>query len=152
MSEVEICTWVDFSLTDIEGLLASCSSKESLERELSRKLGLKTNSSKQDQIELEMYIYAVLFGLRQEFSAAQLSTFLGIVKRLHTKCISTVFDNNSDCLQYFQQMMVQHSVERPPFSVCIFSPDKVKKLIIMSWKHILSTIKCTSMPLQGKCV
>lgn len=126
-ADVGICTWIDFSLTDIEGFLAlSCCNREGLKLELCRKLGLK--SAKDDAIELDMYIYAFLFGIRQEFSAAQLSTLLAIVKRLHTKCVSTVFDNQSVCLHYFQQMMVQHSVRRPPFSVCIFSPNEVKKI------------------------
>lgn len=129
MDEVELCTWIDFSLTDIEGFLTFSCNREGLKNELRRKLGLKTvDSAKQDMIELDMYIYAFLFGLRQEFSAGQLSTLLGIVKRLHAKCVSTVFDNQSDCLQYFRQMMVQHSVRRPPFSVCIFCPNQVKKI------------------------
>lgn len=133
---VELCTWIDFSLTDIEELLAVSSDREGLSCELRQKLGLKSvDNAKQDLIELDLYIYAFLFGIKQEFSSAQLSTLLGIVKRLHAKCISTVFDNQGDSLQFFQQMMVQHSVRRPPFSLCVFSPNEVKKIN----EYILST-------------
>lgn len=125
-SEVELCTWIDFSLTDVEGFLSLSCEREGLTNELRRKLGL--DHGKQDLIELDMYIYAFLFGIKEEFSAAQLSTLLGIMKRLHAKCVSTVFDNQSECLQHFQQMIVQHSVRRPPFSLCVFSPSEVKKI------------------------
>lgn len=123
---MELCTWIDFSLTDIEGFLSLSCNRESLTNELRRKLGL--GHGKHDSVELDMYIYAFLFGIKEEFSAAQLSTLLSIVKRLHAKCISSVFDNQSDSLQYFQQMVVQHSVRRPPFSLCVFSPSEVKKI------------------------
>lgn len=135
-SGVELCTWIDFSLTDVEGLLAFSSDREGLKHELRRKLALKSvDNAKQDLIELDVYIYAFLFGIKQEFSSAQLSTLLGIMKRLHAKCVSTVFDNQGDSLQFFQQMMVQHGVRRPPFSLCVFSPNEVKRIN----EYILST-------------
>ena len=134
--DVELCTWVDFSLTDIERFLTFCCDREGLKQELRQKLTPRSvENEKQDLIELDMYIYAFLFGVKQEFSSAQLSTLLGIVKRLHAKCISTVFDNQGHVLQFFQQMMVQHSVRRPPFSLCVFSPNEVKKIN----EYILST-------------
>lgn len=134
--EVELCTWIDFSLTDIERFLEVSSDRESLKQELRGKLSPKNvENEKQDLIELDMYIYAFLFGVKLEFSSAQLSTLLGMVKRLHAKCVSTVFDNQSQALQFFQQMMVQHSVRRPPFSLCVFSPNEVKKIN----EYILST-------------
>ena len=128
-SKVELCIWEEFSLTDIERLQASSSNKECLKQALSEKLGLQcANRSVQDLIEVDLYAYTFLFGKKQEFSAAQLSTLLTIIKRLHVMCISTVFDNQSASLTYFQELIVQHSVNRPPFSICVFNPNEVKHI------------------------
>jgi hypothetical protein len=132
----ELCTWVDFSLRDVERALGFSSDKERLKQELCRTLDLgRAENASHDLIELDMYVYAIMFGMKQEFSSAQHSTLLGIMKRLHANCISTVFDNQSDAQQFFQQMMVQHSVRRPPFSICVFNPNEVKKIN----EYVLST-------------
>lgn len=135
---VELCTWAHFSLTDIEHLQECSSSRDNLKQAVSEKLRLVLDGAKvtkQHLIEIDLYVYTFLFGLKQKFSTAQLSTLLSVVKKLHEMCISTVFDNQSEVLTYFQELMVQHSVNRPPFSVCIFSPSEVKSIN----EYILST-------------
>ena len=132
----ELCTWTQFSLTDIERLKECSTDRVSLKQAVCEKIGLDDKVlTKQDLIEVDLYIYTVLFGLRQKFSAAQLSTLLCIIKKLHEKCVSTVFDNQSEVLSYFQDLIAQHSVNRPPYSVCIFSPNEVKSIN----EYVLST-------------
>lgn len=134
---VELCTWADFSLTDIERLQMCSSNRDHLKQAIWEKLGLECaeKATTKDSIEVDLYIYLILFGIRQKFSAAQLSTLLTIVKRVHDKCVSTVFDNQSEVTTYFQELMVQHSVNRPPFSVGVFTPNEVKNVN----EYILST-------------
>lgn len=133
---VELCTWADFSLSDIEGFQACSSNREDLKEAFCEKLGLQcAHLTKQQLIEIDLYVYAFLFGLKQEFSSAQLSTLLSIVKKLHELCISTAFDNQSQVLSYFQELVVRHSINRSPFSICIFSPNEVKSIN----EYVLST-------------
>lgn len=130
----ELCTWTDFSLSDVEIFLECSQSRESLRLSLCEKLGLD-GQSKQDIIELDLYMYAFLFGKNQKFNTAQLSTLLSIVKKIHSKCISTPFENQSELFDYFGKLLVQHSVNRPPFSTGLFTPLQVKTLS----EYVLST-------------
>ncbi len=127
MAGPELCTWTEFSLTDVELLIGCSGNRERLQKVLCEKLCLDT-SSKQDLILLDLYIYSFLFGMKQAFTAAQISTLLSIVKRLHLMCIGTVFDNYTEVLTYFQELIVLHSVNRPPFSISVFSPSHAKKI------------------------
>ena len=139
---VELCTWVDLSLADVRQLLKCCSDREGLKHELAQKLGLEcagedipAEKLKQTSIEADLFTYAFLFGIRENYSPAQLSTLITIVKRLHTLCVSTLFDNHSEAVCYFQRLVIQHSINRPPFSIEIFNPREVKMLN----EYILST-------------
>lgn len=129
MVEESLCTWVDFTLTDVERLQEYSFDIHGLRKAVGEKLGhFGSQVTKQQLIEMDLYVYAFLFGVKQRFTTAQLSTLLSIVKKLHEMCIGTVFDNYSQVLDFFQELMVRHSVNRPPFSVCIFSPDEVKSI------------------------
>lgn len=134
----ELCTWAHFSLTDIEHLQECSSNREVLKQAMCEKLKLGLDGAeitKQHLIEIDLHVYTFLFGLKQSFSTAQLSALLSIVKKVHEMCVSTVFDNQPEVLSYFQELVVQHSVNRPPFSICIFSPNEVKNIN----EYVLST-------------
>ncbi|XP_041094669.1 coiled-coil domain-containing protein 189 [Polyodon spathula] len=40
----------------------------------------------------------------------------------------TPLDNEQNCFQYFEELLLCHSVRRPPFSVELFSPEQVEML------------------------
>lgn len=126
----QICTWVDLSLTDAELLLEATSSTESLQQALAGILGLGdlASPSKQALIELDLYTYAVLFAKRTGFTAEQLSAFFTIVKSVHLMCISTPFDNLQETFQFFKDLLLKHSVNRPPYSTCLYSIAQVKDI------------------------
>ena len=136
MTSAGLCTWRDFSLTDVERLVASSSNRDDLRQFFCEKLNLDGSGKvKQDLIQLDLYTYASLFGIKQHFTTLQISTLLSIIKKVHVMSISTVFDNQSQVLSYFQELLIRHSVNRPPFSACIFSPIEVKKIN----EYVLST-------------
>ncbi len=124
------CTWVDLSLTDVERLLEASASTETLQQALSELLGFKglAAASKQELIELDLYTYAILFAKSNGFTAEQISTFFTILKSVHLMCISTPFDNLQETFEHFKQLLVCHSVSRPPFSVGLFSSAQVRDL------------------------
>ena len=134
-SEPRHCTWVDFSLSDTEKLLDSSSDDNVIRLLFCEKFGLEVFPTKQRQILLDLFTYTWLFAKKEHYSAAQLSTILTVVKRLHAKCTSTARENLEDVLTFFQELLVQHSVNRPPFSHSIFSPCQVKSIT----EFILST-------------
>ena len=133
--ELEFCTWADFSLTDIEKLLRYSSNSECIRKVFCQKFDLEAVGNQQHQILLDLYTYTLLFGQKHNCTPAQLSTILSIVKGLHAKCASTALENQDEVLTFFQETMVKHSVNRPPFSHCIFSPCQVKSIT----EYVLST-------------
>lgn len=134
---LQICTWVDLSLTDVERILESSEiSNEALQKTLAELLGLAGPiSSKHALIELDMYFYAILFAKREAFSPAQLSAFFTILKCVHKMYISTPYDNMSETFDYFKALLVRHSVFRPPYSTSLYSMAQVKAIT----EYVLST-------------
>lgn len=132
---VRICSWKDISFKDAEHLLElSCSNTESLQAFLAGRLGGK-EANKQALIELDMFTYAILFCKKNDFSPEQLSVFYTILKSVHSMCISTSYDNMQDTFIYFRDLVQHHSVQRPPFSICLYSLAHVKVIT----DYVLST-------------
>lgn len=129
------CTWADFSLSETERLLDTWTDDCVIRQLLIEKLGLDAFPTKQRRILLDLFTYTWLFGKKETYTPAQLSTILTMVKRLHARCTSTARENLEDVLTFFQELLVQHSVNRPPFSHSIFSPCQVKSIT----EFILST-------------
>jgi len=127
-SKLANCTWEEFSLHDTERLLDPSTGDYVVRQILSERLELNNYQTKQRQILLDLYTYTWSFGKKELYSPAQLSTILSVVKRIHAKCTSTARENLKDVLTYFQELMVQHSVNRPPFSHSIFTPCQVKSI------------------------
>lgn len=140
---VKLCTWADLSLADTQELIKCSQNRDDLKQALCKKLGLEVDCAKdistcklkQNLIEADLFSYAFLFGLKEKYSPAQLSTLITIMKNVHVLCVSPMFDNHSEALSYFQKLVIQHSVNRPPFSVQIFNPNEVKNLN----EYVLST-------------
>lgn len=134
---VRLCTWEDLSFSDAEQLLEICSDTENLQAQLSSRLGRGENgkSDKQALIELDLFTYAILFCKKHAFSPEQLSAFFTILKSVHSMCISTPYDNFQDSFVYFRELLLRHSVHRPPFSTSLYGLTKVKAIT----DYVLST-------------
>ena len=132
-----ICTWVDLSLTDVERLLGACSETETLQQALAEILGLdiSQSSNKQALIELDMYTYAILFAKKKDLSHEQVSAFFTILKSVHLMCISTPFDNLQETFQYFKELLLRHSINRPPYSTSLFTIAQVRDIT----EYVLNT-------------
>lgn len=125
-----ICTWADLSLTDVERLLDACSETETLQQGLAEILGLDVShsSNKQALIELDMYTYAILFAKKKDLTHEQVSAFFTILKSVHLMCISTPFDNLQETFQYFKELLLRHSINRPPYSTSLFTIEQVRDI------------------------
>ncbi|XP_014670739.1 PREDICTED: coiled-coil domain-containing protein C16orf93 homolog [Priapulus caudatus] len=69
------------------------------------------------------------------FSDVQTAAFFTVVKRLHEMCTSTPFDNIEECFQYFRELMLCHSVQRPPWSIALFTAQQVQSMA----EHVVHT-------------
>ena len=132
-----ICAWADLSLTDVERLLGACSETETLQQALAEILGLDVSqsSNKQALIELDMYTYAILFAKKKDLSHEQVSAFFTILKSVHLMCISTPFDNLKETFQYFKELLLRHSINRPPYSTSLFTIAQVRDIT----EYVLNT-------------
>eukprot|EP00794_Sanderia_malayensis_P014030 gene14030-15489_t len=75
------------------------------------------------------------FSRECDFSEQQTSALLSIIKRTHGKAVETPFGNVDSTFEYFQELILKHSVRRPPFSVEIFSTEEANKII----EYVLNT-------------
>ena len=130
---VRVCSWQDVSLSEAELLLDACTDTERLQFQLAGRLG--AGEGKRALIEQDLFTYAVLFCKKNDFSPEQLSAFFTILKSLHSMCISTPYDNIQDTFVYFRELVLCHSIHRPPFSTCLFSLAQVKAIT----DYVLST-------------
>ncbi|XP_017273981.1 coiled-coil domain-containing protein 189 isoform X2 [Kryptolebias marmoratus] len=90
------------------------------ERALCRVFGVDLPEPKRGVL-LELYVQTVLFCRERRFRREQTSALLSIIKSVHEANIETPLDNVDQCLKYSQELLLRHSVRRPPFSVNLFS-------------------------------
>ena len=129
---VEYCIWSDLSYAECERLLDRVNShddiKTILQGMLKADVTMETACRLQAQIITDLYAYGVIFARKSNYSPIQLSTLFSILKRVHEACISTPFDNLDTTMKMFQELMVKHSVERPPYSTSVFNIAEVKAI------------------------
>ncbi|KAJ7374048.1 hypothetical protein OS493_009378 [Desmophyllum pertusum] len=69
-----------------------------------------------------------MFGKDNGFTTEQMSAWFSIIKSLHEMAVDTPYGNVEPVFEYFKELLLCHSVKRPPYSVALFSVDQVKKL------------------------
>uniref|UniRef100_A0A3P8W464 Cilia and flagella associated protein 119 n=1 Tax=Cynoglossus semilaevis TaxID=244447 RepID=A0A3P8W464_CYNSE len=78
---------------------------------------------------LELYVQTVLFCRENNFNKEQTSAVLSIVKSVHQANVETPLDNIDQCLKYCNELLLCHSVRRPPFSINIFSYQEADNIV-----------------------
>ena len=127
-----VCCWEDVSYANATILLDPEFPQEMMQNLLVQMLGLPLNEDKQldnrGHITLELFGYLVLFARENAFTAEQLSALYTIVASIHQLCLSTPYDNSQQCFQLLKDLLVCHSVNRPPYSTDLFSVGQVKSI------------------------
>ncbi|TPX45562.1 hypothetical protein SeMB42_g00660 [Synchytrium endobioticum] len=119
-----ILAWRDLSVKHIHEFYA-IDTPESAVKYLSILCGMDRDSEK-DSILLDLYYYTLKFAKDKAFSAEQASALFSIVKATHQSCTATPFIQMDKDYANFRKLVVQHSVQRPPFSLKIFSLGDMK--------------------------
>mmetsp|Transcript_33296 Transcript_33296/g.69651 ORF Transcript_33296/g.69651 Transcript_33296/m.69651 type:complete len:270 (-) Transcript_33296:51-860(-) len=84
------------------------------------------------EIIADMHYHNYSFCTSQNFSAEKTSTFLSLMKLVLQEAISKRHTVD-DAFEVFKQWLLKHSVERPPWSVGVFTFDDIKA--IMDYAH-----------------
>ncbi|XP_031655311.1 cilia- and flagella-associated protein 119 isoform X1 [Oncorhynchus kisutch] len=84
---------------------------------------------------LELYVHTVLFCRESNFNREQTSVLLSIVKSMHQANTETPLNNMGHCYAYCSELLLCHSVRRPPFSISLFSSEDVTQIL----KYLLNT-------------
>ncbi len=83
-----------------------------------------------DKILLDLHYFALKFAICEcGFGKIQISSFVSIIRALHKYNQETPFDNFKILLGYFHDLMICHSIHRPPFCLKIFDSQQVMKTI-----------------------
>lgn len=77
--------------------------------------------SDKSAIILDFYYYNLKFCKDQKFTPEKSSALFSILRQLHEKCIASPFIKLEEDYSYFKKLLMQHSVDRPPYSQRIFS-------------------------------
>ncbi|XP_062919030.1 coiled-coil domain-containing protein 189 [Mobula hypostoma] len=126
LPEARICIWEDLTYSGMD-VIEQAASMEELKLALAQLLcePLQTCDPR-GSILLDLYAYAVQFSRTHSFSKEQTSAFFSIVCRLHRAATGTPLGNVNECCQYFKELLLCHTVQRPPFSINLFSAKQVK--------------------------
>ncbi|XP_076154914.1 cilia- and flagella-associated protein 119 [Alosa pseudoharengus] len=103
-------------------------STEDLEKVLSSVFRIDSTDPKQ-RVLLELYINAVLFCRGKKLNREQTSTLLSIFKRVHQANTDTPLNNAEQCFNYCSELLLCHSVRRPPFSIGLYNLNQMTDIL-----------------------
>ncbi|XP_060794974.1 coiled-coil domain-containing protein 189 [Neoarius graeffei] len=131
--KARILLWADLSYSDAEEITRIESIPE-ISRILCQALHVEAPDP-QRGILLELYTNIVLFCRQQKFSQEQTSVLLSIVKNVHQLNTETPLNNMDQCFTYCCELLLCHSVRRPPFSIDLFNSEQVTEIV----KYLINT-------------
>ncbi|KAG1954867.1 coiled-coil domain-containing protein 189 isoform X2 [Pimephales promelas] len=122
-----VLLWADLKHSDMEELEKTNSIPE-IKRILSHALLVSVPQPKQGVL-LELYTNLVLFCRERNFNREQTSVLISIIKNVHQFNTETPLDNTDHCLSYCSELLLCHSVRRPPFSIDLFSSEQMTQIL-----------------------
>ncbi|XP_029933311.1 cilia- and flagella-associated protein 119 [Myripristis murdjan] len=129
----KILLWADVSYNDMEEIDSMWTIPD-LERALCGVFCVDVPEPKRGVL-LELYVHTVLFCRESSLNREQTSALLSIIKCIHQANTETTFNNMEQCFEYCGELLLCHSVRRPPFSVSLFSSEEVTHIL----KYIYNT-------------
>ncbi|CAK8675863.1 unnamed protein product [Clavelina lepadiformis] len=127
-----LCVWTDLNVHDMDQLLQCGSTSES---GIVLKKIFDIDDSPRGQILLDLFLHTIAFSKLQKFSKEQSSAYFSIVKQTHEICTSTPFGNVEECFAFFRELVLIHSVHRPPWSLEIFNTEQIETITT----HVINT-------------
>ncbi|XP_051274214.1 coiled-coil domain-containing protein 189 isoform X2 [Dicentrarchus labrax] len=125
--KAKVMLWTDVSYHDMEEV-DKMQSVPDLESALCSVFGIDLPEPRRGVL-LEMYVQTVLFCREHSFKKEQTSALLSIIKSIHEANIQTPLNNIEQCFKYCKELLLCHSVRRPPFSINLFSSEEVSCIL-----------------------
>lgn len=123
-----VLVWTDLTLDNVEQIKKT-DSPEDLQCLLASILHLSEwKEDLRQGILVDLYFYTLQFAKDNKFTSEQMSAWFSIIKSVHEMTVDTPYGNVTPVFEYFKELLLCHSVKRPPYSVALFSVDQVKKL------------------------
>ncbi|KAK5850680.1 hypothetical protein PBY51_001538 [Eleginops maclovinus] len=119
----KLMLWTDVNYHEMEEI-DKMQSIPDLESALGRVFGVDLPEPKRGVL-LELYVQTVLFCRECNFKKEQTSALLSIIKSIHEANIETSLNNIEQCFKYCKELLLCHSVRRPPFSIDLFNSEEV---------------------------
>ncbi|XP_058261516.1 coiled-coil domain-containing protein 189 isoform X2 [Hemibagrus wyckioides] len=132
--KARILLWKDLSYSDAEEITKTESIPE-ISRILCQALHLNDAPDPQRGILLDLYTNMVLFCRQQKYNKEQTSVLLSIVKNMHQLNTETPLNNMDQCFSYSTELLLCHSVRRPPFSIDLFNSQQLTEIM----KYLINT-------------
>lgn len=125
--KAKVMLWTDVSYHDMEEI-NKMQSIPDLESALCSVLRVDLPEPRKGVL-LELYVQTVLFCREHSFNKEQTSTLLSIIKSIHEANVETPLNNSEQCFKYCRELLLCHSVRRPPFSISLFNADEVNRVL-----------------------
>ena len=84
--------------------------------------------SLRDEILIDFHQNNYLFAKKHGFDARKTSTFMSIFIKVFNKAMKHRMEND-EAFALFKTLVLNHSVERPPYSVVVFYIDDLKEIV-----------------------
>ncbi|MED6289387.1 hypothetical protein CHARACLAT_002207 [Characodon lateralis] len=137
--KAKLLLWTDVSYHNME-LIDQMDSVPDLERTLCSVLGVDLPEPNKGVL-LELFVQTVLFCRECNFNKEQTSALLSIIKSIHEANIETPLNNSEQCLRYCSDLLLCHSVRRPPFSINLFSFEEANCILNFIQDHYVRHYK-----------
>ncbi|XP_032220462.2 cilia- and flagella-associated protein 119 isoform X2 [Nematostella vectensis] len=123
-----VMCWNDLTLENIDDILKFNSAEET-QSYLADIFHLENHTEDlKAGILIDLYYYSLQFAIDGNFNREQISAFFSIVKSVHEMAVDTPFGNVDPVYEYCKELILCHSVKRPPFSIELYTVDQVKKI------------------------
>ncbi|XP_068747535.1 cilia- and flagella-associated protein 119-like isoform X1 [Montipora capricornis] len=126
--KARVLVWTDLTLDNVEDIQKS-NTPADMQCLLADILHL--NEWKEDLrqgILVDLYFYTLQFAKDNGFTSEQMSAWFSIIKSVHEMAVDTPYGNVEPVFEFFKELLLCHSVKRPPYSIALFSVDQVKRL------------------------
>ena len=117
--------WKDLSVEDVEDYLQLTDNSSRMVFLVSRVDLPGENEPERRAIVLDLYLYCLQFVQNQGFTADKISAAFSIIKDTHEISMKSLWPV-SRSIKHFQDLLLRHSVHRPPYSTGLFSTHDVQ--------------------------
>lgn len=122
--------WKDLTIQDVESYCGMADSQDRLNFLRQRAAdGLPSDDTERVDVVVDLYYYTLQFGIEHAFTADKLSVLFSIMKSTFLESMKGFLPAKAS-FNYFRDLLLKHSVQRPPFSVGLFGKCVVQCAIL----------------------